>query len=180
MGDRVCVLKEGILQQVDTPRNLYTSPANVFVAWFIGSPAMNLFSVAQDGTNVYLGEDALPVPEGILSKTSEPRVTLGIRPEDFDLVETGGLQMEVELIEELGADAYIFGTPRGVETAQPVIARVDGRRPPAKGEVVRIAPSMEHVHVFDTQTGLRLNGEIPEHTPHAQLADVEALQDDEE
>ncbi len=92
----------------------------------------------------------------------------------------GGLEMTVDLVEELGADAYIFGSPKDLHTFQPVIVRVDGRRPPQKGESVRIRPNIDHVHLFDTETGLRLNGEIPDTTPEAHLADVEALQDEDE
>ena len=180
MGDRVCVLKDGVLQQVDSPRNLYDTPANVFVAGFIGSPAMNLFSVNHDGTYIELGGEKFQAPDNALQKTSASTVTLGVRPEDITLVDSGGLEMEVELTEELGADAYVFGSPRGLETFQPIIVRVDGRRPPQKGEIVHVAPAMEYAHLFDSDTGLRLNGEIPDHTPHAQLADVEALQDEEE
>ena len=181
MGDRVAVLKEGILQQVDSPRNLYDSPANVFVAGFIGSPAMNLFQVQHDGESVVLGGQRFPIPGGHLSKATGDTVTLGVRPEDMDIsTEDGGLEMTVDLVEELGADAYIFGSPEDVQTFQPFIVRVDGRRPPMRGEKVRIKPSVDHVHLFDVETGLRLNGEIPETTPHAQLADVEALQDEEE
>ena len=182
MGDRVAVLKDGILQQVDSPRNLYDAPANVFVAGFIGSPAMNLFQVSFEGENIFLGSEAFPIPGGHLAKAHGNKVTLGVRPEDMELVTDGGsgLDMTVDLVEELGADAYIFGTPKGIQTFQPVIVRVDGRRPPTKGETVRIRPSIDHVHLFDSETGLRLNGDIPDSTPEALLSDVEALQEEEE
>lgn len=182
MGDRVAVLKDGILQQVDSPRNLYDAPANVFVAGFIGSPAMNLFQAPIDGENVILGGEPLPIPGGVLAKAHGDKVTLGVRPEDMELVDggTGGLEMTVDLVEELGADAYIFGSPKDIHTFQPVIVRVDGRRPPRKGESVHIRPNLDHVHLFDTENGLRLNGDIPDITPEAHLSDVEALQDEEE
>ena len=182
MGDRVAVLKDGILQQVDSPRNLYDAPANVFVAGFIGSPAMNLFQVPFEGESIVLGSEAFPIPGDHLAKAHGNKVTLGVRPEDMELVDDGGtgLEMTVDLVEELGADAYIFGTPKGIHTFQPVIVRVDGRRPPMKGETVRIRPSIDHVHLFDSETGLRLNGDIPDSTPEARLSDVEALQEEEE
>src|SRR5690625_3547273 len=87
MGDRVCVLKDGVLQQVDSPRNLYDNPANVFVAGFIGSPAMSLFKVKVDGGQVVLGNDHITVPDVDLSGKHE--VILGVRPEDMT-VSTGG------------------------------------------------------------------------------------------
>ena len=181
MGDRVCVLKDGILQQVDVPRNLYARPANVFVAGFIGSPSMNLLTANHDGSSVEVGDQRFEVPAGILQRASASTVTLGMRPEDLHLVgpETGGLEMEVLLTEELGADAYIFGIPKGFETLQPTIVRVDGRKPPMKGETVYVAPNIAYLHVFDSETGLRLNEDVPEHTPHAQLADVAALQEED-
>ncbi|WP_146340745.1 ABC transporter ATP-binding protein [Nesterenkonia sp. NBAIMH1] len=176
MGDRVCVLKDGVLQQVDSPRNLYDEPANVFVAGFIGSPAMSLFKTTHDGSSVSLGEDRLPIPGSSLTKANTDEVILGVRPEDMALSEDGsGIPMVVDVVEELGADAYIYGNPQGISTFQPVIVRVNGRRPPAKGETVRLKPQPDAVHLFDIETGLRLNGEPPVGTPHAQLADVEAL-----
>ncbi|GAB3182469.1 sn-glycerol-3-phosphate ABC transporter ATP-binding protein UgpC [Nesterenkonia halophila] len=180
MGDRVCVLKDGILQQVDSPRNLYDAPANVFVAGFIGSPAMNLLQVEHDGSSIQLGNDRFEIPGDALEKTSSNKVVLGIRPEDIDLGSDSGLDMNVDLTEELGADAHIFGEPKDLDTFQPLVVRVDGRRPPLRGDVVRIAPKMDRIHLFDVETGLRLNGDIPDHTPHAALSDVEALVDEEE
>ncbi|MGO1192761.1 MAG: ABC transporter ATP-binding protein [Nesterenkonia sp.] len=179
MGDRVCVLKDGVLQQVDSPRNLYDNPANVFVAGFIGSPAMSLFRVPVEDGRVRLDNELLTVPNVDLSRHSE--VVLGVRPEDMALGTDGtGLPMVVDVVEELGADAYIYGNPEGVQTFQPLIVRVQGRRPPAKGEQVYIQPSPDFVHLFDVSTGLRLNGDVPEGTPEAKLSDVEALADAEE
>lgn len=181
MGDRVCVLKDGILQQVDVPRNLYARPANVFVAGFIGSPAMNLLTTPHDGTSVAISDRRFEVPREILQRASTDSVILGMRPEDLQVVgpDDGGLEMEVIMTEELGADAYIFGIPKGFDTLNPTIVRVDGRRPPMKGDVVYLVPDIDYLHVFDAETGLRLNEEVPEYTPHAQLADVEALQEED-
>ena len=179
MGDRVCVLKDGVLQQVDSPRNLYDNPANVFVAGFIGSPAMSLFKVRVQDGQVVLGNDLMTVPGVDLSGHSE--VILGVRPEDMAVASGGtGLPMVVDVVEELGADAYIYGTPDDIHTFQPLIVRVEGRRPPKKGEHVYIRPAADYVHLFDVTTGLRLNGEVPEGTPEAKLADVEALADTED
>ncbi|MEY3257838.1 MAG: hypothetical protein RL443_847, partial [Actinomycetota bacterium] len=100
MGDRVAVLKDGLLQQVDTPRNLYDKPQNVFVAGFIGSPAMNLLTAPVSGGKAMLGNLA------ISTTTSSPSVTVGIRPEGFTPASTG-FDVAVEVVEELGADAFV-------------------------------------------------------------------------
>src|SRR5690625_3030300 len=138
MGDRVCVLKDGILQQVDIPRNLYARPANVFVAGFIGSPAMNLLTAPHNGISADVGDQRFDVRADILQCASAPEGTLRMRAEDIRLVEAHepGLEMEVIMTEELGADAYSFGIPKGFDTLQPTIVRVDGRQPPMKGDIV--------------------------------------------
>ncbi len=159
MGDRVAVLKDGILQQVDSPRNMYNQPKNVFVAGFIGSPAMNLFEVSVDGGSMRFGAAELPIPRETAAKVGESgqKVTVGVRPEDMELAGDGqGLQTTVNLVEELGADAYIFGTADLNGQAHDVIARVDGRQPPGKGDSVHLAPKQGQVHLFSTTTGERL------------------------
>ncbi|WGW12567.1 sn-glycerol-3-phosphate ABC transporter ATP-binding protein UgpC [Saxibacter everestensis] len=157
MGDRVVVLKDGKLQQVDTPRAMYDHPNNVFVAGFIGSPAMNLIELPQVDGGVSFGGAVFPVPRDVLGEASSDKVTLGVRPEDLNISETGeGLQVEVDVVEELGADAYIYGRAKHGETESPVIARVDGRRPPEKGATIAFIPEPGHVHLFDTVTGERL------------------------
>jgi multiple sugar transport system ATP-binding protein len=155
MGDRVAVLKDGELQQLDTPRFLYDHPNNVFVAGFIGSPAMNLLNLPIHDSGVQIGDMVWPVERSLLAQATGDKVTLGVRPEDLVIAEHG-LPVMVEVVEELGADAYVYGTVRGTVTDYPVIARVDGRRPPEKGATVHLAPKPDHVHLFDSQTGLRL------------------------
>ena len=159
MGDRVAVLKDGILQQVDSPRHMYDHPNNVFVAGFIGSPAMNLMTVPVADGGVRLGDYTHPVERGFLDKASGNEVVLGVRPEDLELSDSGrGLPIEVDVVEELGADAYIYGQLPGSEaTDKPFIARVDGRTPPKKGEVVHFQPKGDHIHVFNTETGERIS-----------------------
>jgi multiple sugar transport system ATP-binding protein len=155
MGDRVAVLKDGLLMQVGKPRELYDQPRNVFVAGFIGSPAMNLFTLAQVDGGVSFGDDVYPVSRNVLSQAADSSVVLGVRPEDLE-VSGQGLPIEVDVVEELGADAYVYGrTTLGDEEHQ-IIARVDGRRPPAKGEVVHVTPRRGHVHLFDVGSGERL------------------------
>src|SRR6476646_2425197 len=146
MGDRVAVLKDGLLMQVDTPRNLYDKPKNVFVAGFIGSPAMNLLELPGVDGGVQFGGTVYPVPHDVLEEASGKTVTLGSRPEDLETAPQGeGLKVEVDVVEELGADAYVYGH-----------TSLDGRRPPMKGEVIYVRPQSCHVHLFDTKTGLRL------------------------
>jgi multiple sugar transport system ATP-binding protein len=167
MGDRVAVLKDGLLQQCDTPRRMYDHPNNVFVAGFIGSPAMNLLDVDIADGGVKVSGATVPVERDVLSGSSGGQVTLGVRPEDLELTSEGqGIPVTVDVVEELGADAYIYGSTkasqhheadeRADEVDKPFIARVDGRRPPAKGETIYLAPKQGHVHVFDVQSGERL------------------------
>jgi len=155
MGDRVAVLKDGVLQQCDSPRRMYDHPNNVFVAGFIGSPAMNLMPARVVDGGVTFGTDVHPVDRDTLGGATE--LTLGVRPEDLDLVADGGLPVRVDVVEELGADAYVYGTTtRADGQDQPVITRVDGRTPPQKGETVHVRPKPDHVHLFDPNTGLRV------------------------
>ncbi len=155
MGDRVAVLKDGLLQQVGTPRHLYDHPDNVFVAGFIGSPAMNLLEAPVVDGGVQLGDMVYPPtgrcwpgrPARSSRSASGPRTSRSPRH---------GPAGEVDVVEELGADAYVYGTLRSDSTDLPIIARVDGRRPPEKGTTVHLAPKSDHVHLFDTATGLRL------------------------
>ncbi|MDO5740860.1 MAG: sn-glycerol-3-phosphate ABC transporter ATP-binding protein UgpC [Ornithinimicrobium sp.] len=160
MGDRVAVLKDGILQQCDAPRHMYDHPVNVFVAGFIGSPAMNLMTVPVTDGGVRLGDYTHPVDRAILAKASGNEVVIGVRPEDLELNDSGrGLPIEVAVVEELGADAYIYGQLPGSEAIdKPFIARVDGRTPPRKGEVIHFQPNGDHLHIFNSQTGERISG----------------------
>src|SRR6266566_3298925 len=105
LGDRVAVLHDGRLQQCDTPRALYERPANTFVAGFIGSPSMNLLTLPAANGSVELGGVGVPIPAA--AGTSWATVVLGVRPESLELA-PAGLAAEVEVVEELGADAYVF------------------------------------------------------------------------
>jgi len=155
MGDRVAVLLDGVLQQCAAPRQLYRSPDNVFVAGFIGSPAMNLFTLPIVDCAVSLGDWLIPLPRQIADAASE--VVVGVRPEHFELGGIG-VEMEVDVVEELGADAYLYGriTGSGKVISQPVIARTDGRDPPEKGSRVRLHPHPRHLHFFGVD-GLRIS-----------------------
>ena len=164
MGDRVAVLKDGVLQQVDRPRAMYDRPANMFVAGFIGSPAMNLFTVPVDGSGVpQLGNEPFVVPRASLDGRSGDQVTLGVRPEDLHVVDSGtGIKATVELVEELGSDAYVHASvahgsgDAGEDVV--LIARVNPKAPPTKGSTVILTPAdPDLVHVFDPADGRRLS-----------------------
>ena len=154
MGDRVAVLKDGILQQVDKPRHMYDNPANLFVAGFIGSPAMNLFDVPVNGNGAgpTLNGYEFQAPRDRVSQATSGSVTVGVRPEDLRVVGEGGLEAEVLLVEELGSDAFVHAAVDQDGKQVMLVARVDPANPPEKGARVRLAPQ-KPVHVFDTATG---------------------------
>jgi multiple sugar transport system ATP-binding protein len=147
MGDRVAVLRDGVLQQCAPPRELYRDPANVFVAEFIGSPAMNLFTLPVVDSTVRLGDSLIPVPREIASSAND--LVVGIRPEHLE-VGSGGVEMQIDVVEELGADAYVYGRIMLPDNAfsQTVVARTGGQCPPTRGSRVRLRPQPEHVHFF--------------------------------
>jgi multiple sugar transport system ATP-binding protein len=160
MGDRIAVLKDGVLQQVGTPRELYADPRNVFVAGFIGSPAMNLFTTDVTEGGVKFGSAVVPVDRTTLGSATQ--VTIGVRPEDVvvNLGESSGLRVEVDLVEELGADGYLYGHTEVSGKRVDIVSRVDGRVHPNAGDVVYITPKSGHVHIFDVESGERLGGAV--------------------
>ncbi|WP_166877535.1 ABC transporter ATP-binding protein [Salinibacterium sp. ZJ450] len=161
MGDRIAVLKDGLLQQVGTPRDLYENPRNVFVAGFIGSPAMNLFEVDIVDGGLQFGNTVAAVERDRLGSATGTTATIGIRPEDVHVSkDPQGLPIDVDVIEELGADAYLYGHAEVSGNRVDVVARVDGRSHPNAGDRVYITPEERHVHVFDTTSGDRLNAPV--------------------
>jgi multiple sugar transport system ATP-binding protein len=159
MGDRVAVLKDGLLQQVDSPRNLYEKPQNVFVAGFIGSPAMNLLTASVSGGKAMLGNLGIAVPS-----SAGASVTVGIRPEGLIPASTG-FEVAVEVVEELGSDAYVYGKPvdkalkfaNTTEELGQVIIRWDPKNPPKAGQTVTVGVNPDVVHLFDATSGKRIN-----------------------
>ncbi len=145
MGDRVAVLDGGRLQQVGTPRELYARPANLFVAGFIGSPAMNLISAPISGGQVRLGSTPIPL-QGLRARSGEDLV-IGVRPEALSLADEG-IPGRVTILEELGADAYVFVEFEHLHRTETLMVRTDGAAPPARGDDVHIAITGDH-HVFD-------------------------------
>jgi multiple sugar transport system ATP-binding protein len=162
MGHRVAVLLDGVLQQVDTPRNLYDRPANVFVGGFMGSPAMNIKTVPLTEQGAAFAQMILPLTREQIAAAhadgGNGRVTIGFRPDDSELVgaHDGGLPVVVELVEDLGSDANIYGHAALDGGAERFTIRTDRRHMPTMGDTVFVRPRPEHLHVFHAQTGLRL------------------------
>ncbi len=158
MGDRVAVMKLGEIQQVDTPLNLYDKPQNLFVAGFIGSPQMNLMEGTADNGEVRLGKYHVPVDE-TAEKKMNGKVTVGVRPENWRIVDDSdqGLPVTVTVVEELGADSFVYGNCDVEGTPGNVIVRVSGRKHPQKGDTLYVTTDPHHVHVFDTESGERLS-----------------------
>ncbi|NSC22447.1 sn-glycerol-3-phosphate ABC transporter ATP-binding protein UgpC [Streptomyces albus subsp. chlorinus] len=174
MGDRVAVLKDGLLQQIDSPRNMYDRPANLFVAGFIGSPAMNLVEVPITDGGVKFGNSVVPVERDAIAAAADKgdkTVTVGIRPEHFDVVngeggdsgkklskdEAAGVAVTVNVVEELGADGYVYGTADVGGEKCDLVVRVSGRSVPEKGTTVHVVPRAGETHVFSTSSGERLS-----------------------
>jgi len=149
MADRIVIMKDGHIQQVGSPAEVYHKPANIFVAQFIGAPSMNMIpgSVNGGGTIELATGGSLafdrPLPQG-------RKITLGIRPEDLHPdVATPVVEGKVTVREPLGHETLIYvGTPTGE-----VIAKADGRTPPDVGAIVRLGALSENMHVFDAETG---------------------------
>jgi multiple sugar transport system ATP-binding protein len=160
MGDRIAVLKDGVLQQVGTPRDLYESPANSFVAGFIGSPAMNLFDADVVEGGVQFGTATVPVDRKTLLAPPAPASRWVFVRRTSPCPATGkGLQTTVELVEELGADGYLYGSTEVDGQKIEMVVRVDGRDHPVAGDKIALLPVEHHMHVFDTATGVRLTKE---------------------
>ncbi len=150
LGHRVAVMKDGRLQQCDAPRVLYERPTNTFVAGFIGSPSMNLCRVGTSNGSVSLGGVSVPLPTG-----ASGSVVVGFRPESLD-VAADGIPARVEVVEELGADAFVFCAAELQDGPAKLVARVETRHAPVQGERVALRPRAGEAHVFDAESGTRL------------------------
>jgi multiple sugar transport system ATP-binding protein len=147
MGDRIAVLKDGVLQQVASPSDIYDHPANMYVAGFIGSPKMNFIPVTIEGTTARAAGFQLELPRALGIETG----MLGIRPEEVTVASTGNnpqIELKVELVESPGSDQFLYGTVSGDN----VIARVDPHLKVAMGDLVRLTLNIDRLHVFDTAT----------------------------
>jgi multiple sugar transport system ATP-binding protein len=130
LGDRVAVMRDGRVQQVDIPSRLYDEPANLFVAAFIGSPAMNLVEATVEGDTIRMGSMSVPLDPG--RRPASGRVIAGIRPEAFEDAAFAGeglptLDVEVEVLESIGSDAYVFFRAEGATAVVVEDARSDER-----------------------------------------------------
>jgi multiple sugar transport system ATP-binding protein len=166
LGTRIVVMKDGVMQQVASPIDLYTKPCNVFVAGFIGSPQMNFINcqVKKDGDAVKLafGKYAVTLPASKTGKLMEGNyvgkdVILGIRPEDIKddeaLISTGAdnvLDANVRVYEMLGAEVFLYLTVDGCE--KDVTVRVDPRTTARPGDDIKIALDVNKIHIFDKET----------------------------
>jgi multiple sugar transport system ATP-binding protein len=185
LGQRVAVLRDGILQQVDTPQRLFREPANLFVAAFIGSPSMNLVEAQVDGGSVRFAGFDLPLPQGSPLAGLDRRVILGIRPTDFEHGATAEselprVRVKPDVVEDLGTEAHLIFTidaPRvsaeavraATETGDEdegklfaddqravFTACLDAKRSVASGQPVELAVDHSRFHCFDPSTGLSL------------------------
>ena len=161
LGHRVAVLMDGRLQQCAPPRELYDRPANTFVAGFIGSPAMSLCTVPL-GTNGSLDlGSAVVSANGAAVDTARSRgldrVVVGLRPEALEVADDG-IPAQVEVVEELGADAYVFCLSEVAGGHERLTARIEARRSPKRGDRVMLRPVPGEAHLFDPESGERLPG----------------------
>ncbi|MBU9736711.1 ABC transporter ATP-binding protein [Diplocloster agilis] len=168
LGTRIVVMKDGIIQQVDTPQNLYAAPCNLFVAGFIGSPQMNFLDavckVNGDKVTLQIGPHAIQLPPAKAKKLISggydgKTVVLGIRPEDVNdsqmFIEASPnsvVESTIKVYELLGAEVYLYFDVEGF----PMTARVDPRTTARTGDTVKFALDVERIHVFDKETELTI------------------------
>jgi multiple sugar transport system ATP-binding protein len=150
LGHRVAVLHDGRLQQVGPPRVLYEQPTNLLVAGFIGSPAMNLCTVeVRNGVASFGGVDVAAPSNG------HGKLVVGVRPEALE-VAGEGIPARVEVVEDIGADAYVFCSTELAGEQTRLVARTEVRSAPKQGEQVSLRPRAEEAHLFDPESGERL------------------------
>ncbi len=166
MGTRIAVMKDGLLQQIDTPKNLYDKPDNVFVAGFIGSPSMNFFEAtltASDG-NVFVDTGAFRVqlPEdkaSLFKQYTGKQIVFGIRPEDIHDpdysppgIHRALVDGQVDVTELMGNEVIVYV----VSSDYQFLARIDPRTSFRVGKQVQVALNMDNVHIFDRETELAI------------------------
>lgn len=159
LGQRIVVLDRGEIQQIDTPMNLYERPANLFVATFLGSPAMNVLRgrlARVDGWVLLLGDGSrLALGEAALEAAMDGReVALGIRPEHLRRGEGGGFAPVVEVVEPVGSDVFVNLRHGG----RALVARLPPGDLPEPGSALPLRLDTRHLHLFDAESGLRLAG----------------------
>ncbi|MFZ3388845.1 ABC transporter ATP-binding protein [Buttiauxella gaviniae] len=153
MADRIVVLKDGVIEQVGTPLELYDRPRNAFVAGFIGSPSMNLLSGIVDRESV-VTDDGLRLPlANVPAGVQGQRVLYGVRPEHFSQVSQGGVVAEVNVVEPTGAETQIALNIGN----QKAIAVFRDRIQTKPGSEMRLLPNVQLTHLFDEHSGTRIN-----------------------
>ncbi len=176
MGTRIVVMKDGLVQQVDTPKVLYDFPANKFVAGFLGTPQMNFFTAKLTGSvaeRVYaeFGAERIPLPRAKVDLivgldrylNTDKEVILGIRPEDFrddeEFIKTHpSIKVRVEIIEMLGSETLIYSNLSNntegmtIDKAPDLVARVSSRTKIERGNQVRLGVDIIRFHMFDKET----------------------------
>ncbi len=169
MGDRVAVMREGVLQQCDTPRTLYDEPVNSFVAGFIGSPAMNLVEGQIDENGVTVSGAVLPIERALIARAGGPGtvVTVGLRPESVAIADDDAsgatLRAVVNVVEELGAESYVYAQlsdrydDRELTVDSDIIARVEPRSAPSIGEEIKLRVRDGAILLFDAESGVRIS-----------------------
>ncbi|HET6396814.1 MAG TPA: sn-glycerol-3-phosphate ABC transporter ATP-binding protein UgpC [Pseudoxanthomonas sp.] len=156
LGQRIVVLDAGRIQQIDTPMALYERPANLFVAGFLGSPAMNVLEgelQASEGLRLVLDGASVPLPGvEVPAAWLGRRVALGVRPEHLQPHPEQGLRARVEVVEPVGSEAFLHLDFAG----RPLVARLAPQALPAPGAELRLRADPAHLHFFDPQDGRRL------------------------
>jgi len=152
LADRLVVMNAGAADQIGPPLDLYERPATVFVAGFIGSPAMNLVPGRLDPRGAAIGDLVLPLDGGAGGEPGRP-VTIGLRPEDLKLSGDGPIRLRTELLERLGADTIIHGR---LGDGTPLVTRAPGALALRLGESVGLTIAPAHIHLFDAESARRL------------------------
>jgi len=164
MGDRVAVIKDGVLQQVDVPRALYDAPINAFVAGFIGSPAMNLLDGVIVDRGVLIGQSTVALPRSFHQAVGAGPVVVGLRPEAFELSNDGaGLPAVVKLVEELGAEAFIYAqldqpAAPTLTVTPDLVVRVDPSVVVKAGDRIILRVKDDSMLLFNADSGARITG----------------------
>ncbi len=173
MADRIAVIKDGLLQQVASPAEMYRAPANAFVAGFIGSPAMNLGKWRIIGNTAVFGEAKVELTPSILKQITPAdnnQIIVGFRPESLEWTKNPDgttIPLNVTFVEHLGSDAFVYGTVAGAEkesekfgsgdNSGQVTVRIDPSPTPLTGDVMHLEPTLDALHLFSAATGERLD-----------------------
>ncbi len=172
MADRIAVIKDGLLQQVASPAEMYRAPSNAFVAGFIGSPAMNLGKWKIVGNTAVFGEAKVELTPSILKQITpgdNNQIIVGFRPESLEWTQNPDgttIPLNVTFVEHLGSDAFVYGTVAGAEkesekfgsgdNSSQVTVRIDPFPTPKAGDVMHLEPTLDALHLFSAATGNRL------------------------